>query len=1691
MFKDDKIIEKAPTKTGITKIKNNITEIKKSRNELKTQIENFNKEKKTLAKELIKRRQNEIEDKRLEIEKKREETQELIKGTEELDELEYDINAKKELGDLKKEFLEIKPTKESFEPKDESFIGKIKEVWIKTREKIKEYKKPIIIGASVIWWLFLLKSLFRRKHKEKSEKKEKKSIWKKLLIWLWVATWWILVWKNWDKIKDWFVNLFGWEKPKENTPHGDFENLSEEMKNKYRNLSTDIDSSSKWDIPILDSESDEKDKDEKSEIIFRLDKKIGNLSNFNTTETLDYIQWETSDGIFDKVKNWWKWVLYDALWWYLWSLSSFQPFGAKFVSAPAQAVAERLKEGKPEERKKLLSSFYKEYMNILDYVTDKKKLILYKKAQESIMGLPNINQEPDKDQKKLIDELYENKDWCNKQLKDITLSDIPWLMIKYKIDKTDISQETRKTKEKLDEKKEEILQTDDSWFSIIDRAEDDFDDWKLEKDTRDDLIEMFEDWWDDLFGNANEMWFFGAYTHLLTDMFGWNKELADNYMKQMWYDELINEIKTIIKWNISKLKSDSFTKDDLSSIKSRLDEYFIAKEKFTNHLNDIKDSNDSWFEWSKLFNSLFVDSFKDVWKLFGLGKTNSRWERIGRWLWGATVSGWVLYITWSLIGLARPWIWSLVRIGGKTAFKIWTLPIELFKMWITKSLGRTYLTWLGWSEAILNSNFSKQEIERLTSYAFLKGEVSQEKALILLEKWTKTTYDINGLLDLCWMKDAKSKELFKKYSGNKNIKKLFFKLDNNFEYNSRWSNIKHNFVNRILKKNVEINPDAFSRMWEIDDFLWRCTHAGKSSLVKWFLETTKSLKPEMIQEIFATQTFDALSPEVSKNIWRLLGKKMYRFSLLDDFKAFQGFFARNFSKYPSETFISNALSNRWKLKKLNDVEQTKYIETAKLNVSRYEKIANKVKTWVNNMIKDLGKFLDNPKMKPFYNGIKTKISNLTEYVKNVTPDGIKAMKEMSRLDKITWFGNLTPEWIAQLAKLNWLIKTNPALLKALQWAKEVEGIDGVKDILTKAGVDATKIDDNILLKLAQTKNAGKIKSIINYGSEIGIIKWFRKIIANPWMKAFGRRLWVVGVVVDLAFTGIEFWSTLNEAKEIKKYNIERWENKESKAYFDVITWWLAAGAVGCAFIPWVWRVASWVLLLTAGAITWIKEIGNAYYGEIDKFRQNYQDFLQKDLPSIKQNLIHVNNRQSGLNSSFQDFWSKITWNLAEEEKTKISIKNSADAIKALIYFEELQKYPYAMADLNKDEIRNDANLKALVEQQKDMHSKSVEERFSYIKKNYIDGKTNIINKDRLEKNEWVTALDEILDESRIYQTTQSDEKYTDKANIKWYKKYLENNLKWSNTEAFNKLENLYKTNQLYFYEIVASLPYYERMLNEYKVWDTDYQKISQNLEFLKQYISYKTLWQSVSEFPTINFDPERIDYNEINNLLLTFGVTATWFTSQEVTNGSIEYLDDNQINEKYNVSTSLGQNILYEIAKDSTIWWWYMWKNNLADLKIYFAEWKKESNWIYFNGKHRCINQNWALDIKFAKDNELNDINVINKMLSRINLTLHKPIWAWKMIVENRNLNDEYAQEYLNIINKEIGYRTNAMRHKLEILSYIKTNSNGKYIELDPDNIIKWCKAWIKNIWAFVYSRDGKKFDAKTNKTWLICELIK
>ncbi|MDR2190184.1 MAG: hypothetical protein LBP53_03155 [Candidatus Peribacteria bacterium] len=195
----------------------------------------------------------------------------------------------------------------------------------------------------------------------------------------------------------------------------------------------------------------------------------------------------------------------------------------------------------------------------------------------------------------------------------------------------------------------------------------------------------------------------------------------------------------------------------------------------------------------------------------------------------------------------------------------------------------------------------------------------------------------------------------------------------------------------------------------------------------------------------------------------------------------------------------------------------------------------------------------NPRFKPFRNTIQKQTTAFTEYVKTITPEGMKAIKNMSWLDNISGFSKLSTEGIHELSRLSYLLRDvdkGADILKALKGATKV---DDVKTILAGKGIVVNHIDDAVLMKLAKTKNLTKLQDIINYGAEFKSVQGLKKLITNPTMKYAGKVLGKALVVADFALVGRTFSSNYSEAQKIKLNNETRGERKEDQAYFELTT----------------------------------------------------------------------------------------------------------------------------------------------------------------------------------------------------------------------------------------------------------------------------------------------------------------------------------------------------------------------------------------------------------------------------------------------------------------------------------------------------------------------------------------------------------
>jgi hypothetical protein len=917
----------------------------------------------------------------------------------------------------------------------------LKETGKKALNYVKENPwKSLLIASGIGLAIWGISKLFKKKEKkegDESSKEEKPWFFKRALKWLGIWVWWVLLWKNRDWIKDKTGDLWNLltGKKTETTP-GDwivanwsFEKLSDTEKQKYFQLTDDISVfSNSWSgsFDVSLSDKTEKDKELKGNMLFWLDKNLDNLANFWNKEMFDFMYEKSTDDYIDKIWHRTKEQIHELLGDYLNSIASFQPFGAKFIATPVEAIKDWLAES--VDRKEQLALFFKFYLNTFNYVSEKQKILKIQFAKSQVMWKTRLNQEPSDNEKKAIEDLLSDDKWNQNVfvpfLKKYKLADISYLMNEYAIEIEQVAESTQELRDNLQEDREEAFSTDESWETCIIRAESEFLEWWLNEWTREELTDLCEWMLDDSLIGTNKKSFFDAYTHLITDIFAGDEEYAKKIREKLEIEWLATEIRATLVWYIEKLKNNTFDKQDLEELKLKSEAYFNVRERMEITLHNMEDY--SWkfgIDWWKIV-QLPVDAFKDVWKAFGLWKTNSWWERIWYWMWWAYVSWNILYF-----GAKSP-LWTFLTPIGKPIVQwIWKAWIEIGKLPFTAAQKAFRLTtwrrympglWLDWwrfQMYIQSWNFTNIEKTRLLKHAFINWELDEKQALRIAQKlsehWTVTLTDTSDLLRWFWITNDEHIKLYEKYKHNKNIRQILF---------TKWKNIsaelynpkevwQYNVTNRKLKINYVYNPDGFKEIKKIEEFLWKATHQGKKSIIEWFLETTKSLKSEFIDEILKTQTFDHITVEESKNIWKILGKHMHKFEKIDDFKQRQWFFFRHYKwANATDTFVANSLRNWKKIKFLggDTVKETAYISEKSFNRNVFQKQVDSMKKWFKEASEKLKK-IKVPKQ--FQSRITQSVDDLTNLA-NTSEENFRLLRWW--LGDQTWaktWKTINPLWM--------------------------------------------------------------------------------------------------------------------------------------------------------------------------------------------------------------------------------------------------------------------------------------------------------------------------------------------------------------------------------------------------------------------------------------------------------------------------------------------------------------------------------------------------------------------------------------------------------------------------------------------------------------------------------------------------------
>ena len=117
-----------------------------------------------------------------------------------------------------------------------------------------------------------------------------------------------------------------------------------------------------------------------------------------------------------------------------------------------------------------------------------------------------------------------------------------------------------------------------------------------------------------------------------------------------------------------------------------------------------------------------------------------------------------------------------------------------------------------------------------------------------------------------------------------------------------------------------------------------------------------------------------------------------------------------------------------------------------------------------------------------------------------------------------------------------------------------------------------------------------------------------------------------------------------------------------------------------------WNPAGRVILAITAGIEAVKYGANKYYEVVETYYRNFEDFKRMCMAHIKQEIISKEAWGDGieisLQENFQESVSAVFGSRCHGEgKKTLSLKTREDAIRALIWMEECENYPYATLNL--------------------------------------------------------------------------------------------------------------------------------------------------------------------------------------------------------------------------------------------------------------------------------------------------------------------------------------------------------------------------------------------------------------------------
>lgn len=581
------------------------------------------------------------------------------------------------------------------------------------------------------------------------------------------------------------------------------------------------------------------------------------------------------------------------------------------------------------------------------------------------------------------------------------------------------------------------------------------------------------------------------------------------------------------------------------------------------------------------------------------------------------------------------------------------------------------------------------------------------------------------------------------------------------------------------------------------------------------------------------------------------------------------------------------------------------------------------------------------------------------------------------------------------------------------------------------------------------------------------------------------------MLFDMACLWFDVYVYLEDNKEadlIAKVNEMRASNKYTRANVQLgigvvsvaIEALLMCTSLWSAWWPIGTLIWAWVGGLTAAAAIGVDTL---YFDVKDFYLQNKEDFLRQKRSQLNQTIL-------------QWLYNKENWNTSLNEKLWApeltqKAKSLNDAIWSLLFIDQIENgqfsasptlFSYLQSGKKKADFESGLPLEE--RQRFDLERKQVEEkvkqRIEYLK-TFFESR-DVVRK--IEKWGGMQYLDNLVNQSRVYQTLKSQNKWNTDLNFNqnldlYQKEYFKD----FSPEKVKKLQNLEKTNPELYQEILVTSDL-SSLLSE----DEKDQNYTENVKLVKAMQDWGKLiaWDGVTrlQIPDSNKNVAFIE----NLLRKDFDLSQAQYP--QIWKEGVATIVENRQERRWNLNVSDDpmQNVLYRLACEL---YGYTGENDKAQLMQFYSEDVANNHGIYFSSE-RKLNKDWLID--GGIDTRLVSGFPASQLDVKVEQIMKKEFKTSTSSIDtpteniDKNLQKEFDSKLRSILKSELSYCTIEKQNEIknQISAFVSKNAQGgKYIELPYYLLLQAKKAGFWDLQRQFFTMKNGKLETLVLKSEL------